>query len=188
MNHHLHGELWKHLRTDNSGGEKRQPDVCVSSVLTDDATTLAHLPLKKIQPANTRGQRWHAWRMRAALSRRRGSTWKTVESRRRASDLTGMDSEQHVVTERLLNLVWMNIKGLLMLGDVFYNFIFRHCEKYLISLFANKICRRCWNYKRTLVESMVFRQLKMWWRSVELDWRWERYRAQRAAKTSRLWS
>lgn len=22
LNHHLHGELWKHLRTDNSGGEE----------------------------------------------------------------------------------------------------------------------------------------------------------------------
>lgn len=37
--------------------------------------TRAHLPLNRIHPANTRGQRWQAWRMRAALSRRRGSTW-----------------------------------------------------------------------------------------------------------------
>lgn len=34
----------------------------------------AYLPLKRIQPANTRGQRWQAWRMRAAFSRRSGST------------------------------------------------------------------------------------------------------------------
>lgn len=34
----------------------------------------AHRPLKRIQPANTRGQRWQAWRMRAALSSSSGST------------------------------------------------------------------------------------------------------------------
>lgn len=39
----------------------------------------------------------------------------------------------------------------------------------------------------TLVESMVLRQLKMWWSSEEPDCRWDRYWAQRAASVSRLW-
>lgn len=57
MNHHLHGELWEHLRTDNSGGGKRRSDGSISSAPTDRATAPAHLPRKKIQPATTRGQR-----------------------------------------------------------------------------------------------------------------------------------
>lgn len=44
------------------------------------------------------------------------------------------------------------------------------------------------NFALTFVESMVLRQLKMWWSSEGPDWRCERYWAQRAARVSRLFN
>lgn len=82
MNHHLHCEFWKHLCAYNSvekKGEKADFKSCYLHKLShwqaDIVKMSAHLPLKRIQPANTRGQRWQACRMSAALSRRSGSTW-----------------------------------------------------------------------------------------------------------------
>lgn len=78
MKHHLDSELWEHLRADDSVEEKKKkPKLQWPSAIDGVSGTeerSAHLPLKRIQPANTRGQRWQAWRMRAAFSRRSGST------------------------------------------------------------------------------------------------------------------
>lgn len=65
-------------------------DICVLTTLQRDTRVISwrpprphwpprpppHLPLKRTQPANTRGQRWHACRMSAALSSSSGSTWR----------------------------------------------------------------------------------------------------------------
>lgn len=85
VNHDLHCEPWRHLCADNSLKQITKKYIKKNfwfQKLTfkrrsrgRSLQTRAHLPLNRIHPANTRGQRWQAWRMRAALSRRRGSTW-----------------------------------------------------------------------------------------------------------------
>lgn len=85
VNHDLHCEPWRHLCADNSLKQITKKYIKKNfwfQKLTfkrrsrgRSLQTPAHLPLNRIHPANTRGQRWQAWRMRAALSRRRGSTW-----------------------------------------------------------------------------------------------------------------
>lgn len=144
MKHHLHCELRQHLRADDPA-EKQATCLNLSCPSLTAAgkpeTSSAHRPLKRIQPANTKGQRWQAWRMRAALSRSSESTCKT---------------KKDVPPFLCVNSTgcWDTVK-------------------------ANRREKR----RRTLVASMVFKQVKMWWSSEEPNWRWARYWAQRAANT-----
>lgn len=80
MEHHLHRELRQHLCADDPA-EKQATWANLSRPSMTPAgrpeASGAHRPLKRIQPANTRGQRWQACRMRAALRRRSESTCRT---------------------------------------------------------------------------------------------------------------
>lgn len=65
MNHNLHCEIWGHLCAHNSVEERES---LVQERFIDKKKAFspsvsipaAYLPLKRIQPANTRGQRWQA--------------------------------------------------------------------------------------------------------------------------------
>lgn len=79
VKHHLHCELRLHLRADDPAETQTRPNLSRPplTAVGCSETSGAHRPLKRMQPANTRGQRWQAWRIRAALSSRSESTCET---------------------------------------------------------------------------------------------------------------
>lgn len=219
VNHDLHCEPWRHLCADNSLKQITKKYIKKNfwfQKLTfkrrsrgRSLQTRAHLPLNRIHPANTRGQRWQAWRMRAALSRRRGSTWGNESDEMLPAAHAEINNKKLILLlyYHLLSkspacahcIVYMYPAGTLNKQKWTADGLSSHAEVllnttrccYIFCLLSGgrlKAEPHVWPLVLTLVESMVFKQLKMWLSSEDPDCRWERYLAHWAARVSWLLS
>lgn len=220
VNHDLQCEPWRHLCADNSLKQITKKYIKKKKFWFQKLTfkrrsrgrslqTRAHLPLNRIHPANTRGQRWQAWRMRAALSRSRGSTWGNESDEMLPAAHAEINNKKmilllyyHLLSKspaRAHCIVYMypagtlnkqkwTADGLSSNAEVLLNTT-RCCDIFcLLSGGRLKAEPHVWPLVLTLVESMVFKQLKMWLSSEDPDCRWERYLAHWAARVSWLLS